>query len=451
MAALLRYTAFVGAIFAVAGCGSSPDPAVRHLLAQAGGPAPEAVTGTWEARFTRNDAGLGGITPGRWVLKLQGTRYEINAPDGDVTRGDMRWDGGVVTFANDVRCGQASRYRRGPGTYTWSTEGEELSFAASDLTELCDPRAAILPTHGWRLVSRDVSWKAVPVSRSTSLAPGASGINPEQPIPASAARPVPERLRGTYTYRLTPAELPGGQIQAGTFRLVLRAREYQIRSSDGNVTRGEIRWARGRATFARDSDCAAFASTRAGPGTYLWNSRGPALSFAFAGGQEPCDPRRPFLTTNVWLRVSGGERFLPEPAALPPANAVPEAPDPKDPVTSTAPVPVEFAGRYSAIFTKADVADKGGTPAGRWLLTLRANRYWLRSPEGTLYRGLTRWDPTRVTFTKDKTCRMFGPRFAGPGTYYWSGSPEGISFRYTGGKEACDPRGPALTTKVWTR
>lgn len=449
MSALIRYTVCAAAIFSIAGCGSSPEPAVRHLLGDAGGPAPAAVTGTWEARFTRDDVGLGGVTPGRWVLKLRGTRYEIDAPDGDVTRGDVRWSGRVATFANDVRCGQASRYRRGPGTYTWSVDRRRLDLETTDLTELCDPRAAIFPPRSWRLVSRDVAWKPIPVSRSTALAPGASGINPEQPIPTTAARPVPERLRGTYTYRLTPDEVPGGLIQPGRFRLVLRAREYQIRSSDGNVTRGQIRWARGRVTFVRDSDCLAFAEERGGPGTYLWSAAGRLIRFTFAGGSEPCDPRRPFLTTEAWSRVTRDTRFLPEPPALPPPP--PPPPDPKQPITDGAPAPVAVRGRYSVVFKKADVASLGGTPTGRWILSLRGRRYTLRSPENTLYRGRTSWATTRVTFTNDKTCRMFDPAFFGPGTYYWTTGPEGLTFRYTGGTEACSPRGPALTTKPWRR
>lgn len=444
----------IALVLALVGCGSEPDPPERHIRAADGRPAPAELKGTWETTFSRKDVGNGAISPGRWLLKISDNRYEVEAPDGDVTRGNASWSAILATFSNDARCIEAGNYRAGPGTYRWSEAGGKLLFTRTSLTEVCDPRAAVLPTHEWRLVGRRVDWKPIPDSPATALAPGATGIDPKQAIPASAARPLPRRLAGTYHARLTADDVAGrGQLQPGTLRLVLRGREYQIQTPDRNVTRGRARWTAGRVSFLLDSDCTAFARERRGPGTYLWNARARSLAFAFAGGAEACEPRRTFLTTKLFTRVSRSTKFAAQLPAVAPPGSAPKPPDPTDPIPpgGGVPVPSDVGGTYSATFTKADVAGKGATPTGRWQLILDGNRYRLYQPNGALLQGTARWTADRVTFTRDIYCRQGAPAAGGPATYYWAGGGSSLTFRYTGSEEPCSLRGPGLTTKGWAR
>lgn len=254
-------------------------------------------------------------------------------------------------------------------------------------------------------------------------------------------RPTAAELEGTWEAEFSEAELVGkGGTLPGRWVLRLKGGRYEIASPDGDLRRGTIGWSPDYVTLANDSRCRTEDRAAAGPGTYRWTADGERLTFALAGLTEACNARGPALTVKPWSRIGREIYFGKSPQADPEV--------PIQPGEGTA-VPEELAGSYTASFSPADVIGKGATPTGRWGLTLRGTTYEINSPDGNVTSGEAYWLENRVTFQKDVDCTEFDIARAGPGTYFWEAAAGTVTFRYTGAREACDPRGPALTTKPW--
>jgi hypothetical protein len=88
--------------------------------------APDELSGTWTTQVGSNEV----------ALTLRGDRYTI-------TRGSASGSG-MISVVGDQITFSGSSLCSGVGTYTWSVDGETLTFEASDPMDPCSGRTSVL-------------------------------------------------------------------------------------------------------------------------------------------------------------------------------------------------------------------------------------------------------------------------------------------------------------------